>query len=1772
MKAIKVAVLVVIALMILSSIAIFPNDNNNEHTSRNPASKIAYSSGSNTIASVPINSNPSPFAYSPSAYNSAYNYNENPEIAQTDIQINSIINHNGAYVLGGENSTQSPLLLLYNTSGKNMQVLSAKVSSSIKYIDAMASEGDLIAFGGMPASGNGQDFPVDIMNLSTGNIISLSTVFPYFNSVPNIYSMDFMGNNLFMGGYFQEAAQNGYLVEYNLSTGSITNLTALMPQGTTMINVVMGYGSTLYVAGNAQNPTSFVQIFNISTGSESVYPLPSCVYGISSGYVLNGSLFLGGGTDQGGALFLVTQYGSITNYSSKFQNVAQINSLGIMNNQLFVGGWELNSSFASLFNYKQGTISTNLSLYGGFATMGSNILSMAANSTGILIGGTVSSQFTNYSGGLLASISDSYVFQNLSGLLQKTYTQYNYDNPLKQNFYIYAKENVILPGSNLTILGQGLPSNSNYELLFLNQTVHVTVNSSGEFCSTYFVSASQSPGDYLITLENSTTTYYNYFAVAYKFNKMIHGAQYPQASKYIPFSNLKYGSVVLDGNYLEFFRIANGTFPYTSLNYQVEWNQILFENLTSNGWTVAPLNQLDYASQYSINPLNYQYSPWTDYGISKVTQSGQFTNYPSQNSYFYLSGDTMIVWVPYSIVNETHFYWSMDTDYVQNSPVYNPAYRVEIGQGCISYFQANLTPSISYGSDVPVKFIESGLPPNSGWQVNIINDSGPTPIYYQNFTSNQNYILSYLPHGSYRYVVMSSDSMYVTQDAAGLFQVSGSNITFDVNFTISPVALNHQFLTNISANSVEIFNVTPTTMGPTAINFAVMNSTLNVNITEGSTSILNETIAGPTLELDVINRSDNYGYINFDANGLPVTIIVKNELGLTGYFTYNLWNYYISKYTASLATLPPQFSENLNPNANCPLANNNTGLSFTFVAPYYQQPVALALWVGEGFSNPVTGKEWWAQIGFNNWLTGMNDVSYAGWGIFSNIFGSPGGTDGAFPLIPNETYNITMEAMGNGIWGFFANGKPIIEPGLDGFFNTTSNYANGGVTMGFEVLTSARAGSPNSTSMLSTPVKILHAMSMRVDGKWIQVDTYSFNNVGENWYTMPGQPGAMGMNLWNIQGNIQNKSIPPGEIIFGNAKEPLFNIPSYANDTAYPLFGNFSYPYQNVTSHGIFVNITELPNGSLFIKPRYAQVVVSLLEFKNNSEVLENFSNYIISQPIIITNPYFGLREAITAALPNDTAWEYGGNFQEAVLVGATGSSYQIQYVQSGLPGGVTWYVNLSDGMNSGPIKGTSYTFYMPNGTYSSSIATSDKIYMPSYTSSFTVNGSPLTIRVNFTEIRYDVTIGEVGLSSGTEWNLSFAGVTYALRNTSYTFLLPNGSYFYSVSPEYGYTVTQNGQLNVSGKSLVIDVDFIKNATVYVSVLPASAILTVNGNVDKLSSGSVILSLSPGKYFIEASQAGYYSYSNLFSFGSSTTYYINISLVRLAIFGYLTGTLSPGSALLSANGILIPVTNGSFNQTLYPGEYLVSASANGYISRTYEVNITANNVTRLSIDLASALKTYTISGKIRPGDASIMFNENVAFVNQTGYYIISLPSGSYMVSVASAGYYSISEEVILSSNTELNFTLIKLPAATSSRTVSNTSVQGYNVTISSVTLGNGIVSITYSSNTNGTIVVSVPYTDLKNVTFIDILSSSVYVNGSRYSNFTVTYSMYNGSFKVILTVYGLSGDPTLVWAYSPSYRPPPSSSVPSNSSFPYIIAGVVAIIIVLGFAFVRRKR
>ncbi|MCL4480890.1 MAG: hypothetical protein M1113_05345 [Candidatus Thermoplasmatota archaeon] len=56
------------------------------------------------------------------------------------------------------------------------------------------------------------------------------------------------------------------------------------------------------------------------------------------------------------------------------------------------------------------------------------------------------------------------------------------------------------------------------------------------------------------------------------------------------------------------------------------------------------------------------------------------------------------------------------------------------------------------------------------------------------------------------------------------------------------------------------------------------------------------------------------------------------------------------------------------------------------------------------------------------------------------------------------------------------------------------------------------------------------------------------------------------------------------------------------------------------------------------------------------------------------------------------------------------------------------------------------------------------------------------------------------------------------------------------------------------------------------------------------------VSVALGSYIVNASASGYYSYTNLFTFGS-TVYYINISLVKLVNYGYMSNSVTPYTEL-----------------------------------------------------------------------------------------------------------------------------------------------------------------------------------------------------------------------------------------------------------------------------------
>lgn len=495
---------------------------------------------------------------------------------------------------------------------------------------------------------------------------------------------------------------------------------------------------------------------------------------------------------------------------------------------------------------------------------------------------------------------------------------------------------------------------------------------------------------------------------------------------------------------------------------------------------------------------------------------------------------------------------------------------------------------------------------------------------------------------------------------------------------------------------------------------------------------------------------------------------------------------------------------------------------------------------------------------------------------------------------------------------------------------------------------------------------------------------------------------------------------------------------------------------------------------------------------------------------------------------------------------------YTVTFRESGLSSTGKWYVNITGLPSSGSIGTPTYTAHLVNGSYTYKISTTDKRYEPAPRSgTININGGPQSETVSFSELLFGVTFTESGLPSGTHWDITIQGNTLGSSSTSVSFSEPNGTYIYTVSGAAGYSAKSPGAFTVTGSNKAISVPFVKNATLRVDVKTTGAVFTVNGKLVTLNNGLATVSLAPGSYFLNATKNGYYTYTDLKSFGSKV-YYINITLVPLLKYGYLVGSVIPGYAFISASGIVIPVTGGHFNQSLSPGQYLVSAEASGYVSHDYLANITQSKTTYLNISLKKASLSYVISGQVKPVNASIMFGTSVAYVNSTGYYDISLPKGTYSYSVTDTGYFPSTGNISVDTNLVVNFKLIAEPPPQSVKVAHNITALGYNVTISNLTSGNGNISLTYTSSANGTLVVMLPYSEVKNATVSDILSSKVYINRTQYSNFTVALSSINGTFSVILTVYGLKGDPILEWAYSPSVHvvPPPPVPPPSNKTSP----------------------
>lgn len=519
----------------------------------------------------------------------------------------------------------------------------------------------------------------------------------------------------------------------------------------------------------------------------------------------------------------------------------------------------------------------------------------------------------------------------------------------------------------------------------------------------------------------------------------------------------------------------------------------------------------------------------------------------------------------------------------------------------------------------------------------------------------------------------------------------------------------------------------------------------------------------------------------------------------------------------------------------------------------------------------------------------------------------------------------------------------------------------------------------------------------------------------------------------------------------------------------------------------------------------------------------------------------------------------------------------EVFFVERGLYSGFPWNVSIGESTNSS--SSNQITFKLANGTYSYHVFTSDtNLSASSAYGTINVNGGPIWIYEYFYIHRYEVKFLETGLISGKKWSINLTnGQSYSSSANNISFSEPNGSYSFVVSNISNYIVNNSrGQFEVSGETVLENINFTMLPLVKIIVSPSSAIVSINGVKEITHNGAISIYLRQGFYYINASEYDYKDYSDCVNLSYNHTYYYNISLSSIGNEGYLSGSIFPQKSTIMANGIPIPVSDGHFNSTLPDGTYYISLMDYGYQDIVKEVNITSGKTSVINVSLTPFSDTITLSGSLDPGNASLVVDGFVAYVNSSGYYSIIVPIGTYTVSVFESGYFPYSTPLTLRTNETKNFTLVKEPESTSTVVNNSLTAIGYNVTASNLSNNGGEISLSFNSSANGSLIIAVPFADLENTSLSEILNSTIYINGVQYLNYTLSIS---SNYTVILNVYGLnSGDPKLYWEYSPSAiipKPvvPSPKPVTQPLSEPEIIFATLLIGIALGISgsYLRKK-
>jgi hypothetical protein len=646
--------------------------------------------------------------------------------------------------------------------------------------------------------------------------------------------------------------------------------------------------------------------------------------------------------------------------------------------------------------------------------------------------------------------------------------------------------------------------------------------------------------------------------------------------------------------------------------------------------------------------------------------------------------------------------------------------------------------------------------------------------------------------------------------------------------------------------------------------------------------------------------------------------------------------------------------------------------------------------------------------------------------------------------------------------------------------------------------------------------------------------------------------------------------------------------------TATPPSGTFNVSGKNVTvpivfslspTYALTFTETGLAPGALWsvevILPTYR-------EFTTNSTsttltLLEPNGSYYFS-PLAAgysVNPFSG------------NAFIDGSNVSEPVTFTKV---YFVDFVESGLPSGTSWYVDLAY------VYGESYSptirFAEANGTYADLFFTIGSYSPPFSGGSVTVAGANQIVYVNYTSATsptYGVTFTESGLTAGTNWSVDLNGYLATSTGPSDAFTEANGSFDFYIGGAIGYSASPaSGTVVVAGAAVSEPIGF----------LTSTAVFEVTFAETGLPMGST--------WFVNIT--GQPGLTATVSASSGTT--VQVDLLN-GSYSYVAATSATGWTTPATDGFTVagaalnePIPFSSSSVPQYGVTFTESGLPSGatwYVNISGELSLSAtvagSSGTTVSINLPDGSYRYTAatndpswttptSGDFTVAGAAI--DEPVPFTSTSvaEYAVTFTESG---LPAGATWYVNITGEpglqATLSSGSGTTV-LIELPNAEYNYAVSTNSRSWAppphgSFTVSGANL-NEPLPFTSNAPSAATYVVTFTETGLPSgaTWYVNISGEaplSATVAGSTGTSLTV--SLANGTYDYAAATNSknwttLSGSFTLAGAGTDRTVPftaPGTSQTASGSSFPFVwlTLGIVIILLVVGlliFLLGRRRR